>query len=283
MNCLISVLLLATMGQAPIDFADYLYRSGDYRRAATEYQRIAFMNLADTADTADTAWASYALLQAGEAFLEIDDAERAISIYSFGRNNLPSHGSSFTYGLLRAHFTGGDYGEVGVIAPELLRSGLERNATIYYSFSLALSGLADHAASELTILNPHPLIDETISVLETPLKRRSPFFSATLSTILPGAGQAYCGRWGDAWQSFSVTGLFAGAALYYFLCSSDTTTANTVKGIATASLGGLFWLGNIYGAVNTALDYNDLQERRRQERLIALLERFDLDPEIKRP
>lgn len=270
---MIAALLL--FAQAPIDFADYLYNQGDYRRAALEYERIGFA-------LADTSTSSYALLKAGSALLKAGDAGRAEKVFEFGARNLPSI-PEFHYGLLRAEFALADYDAVGQLAQRLDATRYETQGAIYHSFVLALQGRPDSAARKLSTLPGHPLIDETVSLLNTPLKHRSPWLSAGFSTLLPGAGQVYCGRWGDAWQSFSITAVFAGAALYYFVFSPDTTAGNTVKGVVTASLGGLFWLGNVYGAANAALDYNDFEVRKRETQLGNLLDRFELEPEIKRP
>ncbi|MEA3312497.1 MAG: hypothetical protein U9Q76_09810 [candidate division WOR-3 bacterium] len=274
---MINLLAVLLFTQTPIDFADYLYSTGDWNRAALEYERIAFLELTDSA------WASYALLRAGEALLKADEPQRAASLYSFGITNLPTTRNTSTYGLLRAQYQMEDFNIVDSLATVLVGTSFEWHSAIYQSFSLALCGRMEAATRRLSLLDGNGLRDSTITLINIPFKHRSPFLSAGLSTILPGAGQAYCGRWGDAWQSFSMAVVFGGAATYYFFFSNDTTTANTIKGTVTASLGGLFWLANIYGAANSALDYNDYAERKRQEQLRNLLNRFDLEPEIKRP
>lgn len=280
---MISLISLILFGQAPIDFADYLYKTGDYRRAALEYERIGVMSLQDAKlqDTAliDSAWASYSLLMAGEALLKVNDPERAANVYRFGAGNLED--VRLPYGLVRAHYLNKDYGLVDSLAATLEGTELEYYSRVYASFGLALAGEEHRARQCFSLLGEDGA--EAVRLLDTPVKRRSPGFSAGLSTVLPGAGQAYCGRWGDAWQSFSVTGLFMGAAAYYFFFSADTTSGNTVKGVVTASLGGLFWLGNIYGAANAALDYNEYEERKKQEQLRNLINRFELEPVIERP
>ncbi len=274
---MINLLAVLLFAQAPIDFADYLYSAGDYRRAALEYERIAFLELTDSA------WASYALLRAGEALLKANEPERAASLYSFGIDNLSDDRERFTYGLLRAQYQMEDFNIVDSLATVLAGTSFEWHSTVYRSFALVFSGDTASATRYLSVLDRNDLVDSTIALINAPFKHRSLLLSAGFSTVLPGLGQAYCGRWGDAWQSFSMAVVFGGAAAYYFFFSNDTTTANTIKGTVTASLGGLFWLGNIYGAANAALDYNDYAKRKRQEQLRNLLNRFDLEPELKRP
>jgi len=259
----------------PVDFADYLYKTQDFRRAALEYERIGFLSLSDTL------LASYCLLKAGEALLKTGEPSRAARIYLFGIRNIPAFWEKFTYGLLRARFAQEDFYAVDSLAELLQNTDLKWHATIYRSFSLALKGDLDKAKKYLSLLKKTPLRDSALMLFTKPLKSRNPFLSAGLSFILPGAGQAYCGRWADAGQSFLITFLMGGSALYYLFF--DTTKGSTPKGVITGTLAALFWLGNIYGAFNSALDYNDYENRKKEEELRNLLECFDLEPEIKRP
>ena len=265
------------IGQTPIDFADYLYFQGDYRRAALEYERIGYM------DINDSNLASYALLQAGEALLKTGEPIRAARIYSEGINKLSFDAPRFTYGLVRSEYARNNFKAVDSLASRLDHTELEWKAQVYQTYSLIFLGDTGRALVRLSSYEPGIERDSTIMLLRTPLNYRSPFLTAAMSLILPGAGQAVCGRWGDAWQSFSITALMAGAGVYYLAFSQDSTTSNTVKGVVFCSLGGLFWLGNIYGAANAALDYNDFEKRKRDEQYRNLMAKFDLEPEIKRP
>jgi TM2 domain-containing membrane protein YozV len=277
MPTVISFIVVLLFTQAPIDFADHLYDSGDYARAALEYERIGMTYLPDSLLSA------YSLLKAGQALLQNGQPERAVRVYRFGESNLAFQSDQFRYGLLRACFDRDDFTKVDSIAETLAETDFNWHSSVYRSFSLAFMGDTAQAIGRLRRLAPNGPRDSAVALIAAPIKHRSLFTSAALSTILPGAGQAYCGRWGDAWQSFSITALMAGAGIYYLAFSADTSTGNTIKGVVFCSLGGLFWLGNIYGAVNAALDYNEYQERKKAEQLRNLLEEFDLAPEIKRP
>lgn len=84
------------------------------------------------------------------------------------------------------------------------------------------------------------------------LKHRSPWLAALLSVIVPGAGRAYIGRWGDGVFSFALVGAPAGFAAYEFSRSG----VSSVGGWILASVGGLFYLGDIYGSAIGAVIYN---------------------------
>jgi len=274
---MIYLLITTLFTQSPVDFADHLYATGDFRRAALEYERIGFLN------EGEDALASYALLKAAGSLLKVGEYERAANIYSTGLTRFQDEEHHFTYGLVRTSFLEGKYGQVDTLAAKLEGTELDWQGTVYRSFGLSLNGDTSEAIKYFNRLSETLPGNAALRLIRTPQKHRSPFFSATLSTVLPGAGQAYCGRWGDAWQSFSVTALMAGSGIFYLAFSKDTTTANTVKGVVFTSLGGLFWLSNIYGAVNAALDYNDYEKHRRAEQLHNLMGQFDLDVEINRP
>lgn len=271
------ILLLLFFSQTSVDFADYLYRTGDYARAALEYERVGFAN------PEDTVWTPYAVLKAGESLIRAGDFDRAANVFEFGMKNVSARLEYFQYGYMRAEFARGDYPAVKIISPGLSASELAEESAVYLSFAHIFSGHEDSALSILKTMPSSPLIDQTVNLIGTVPPRRSPILSAGLSTVLPGAGQAYCGRWADAWQSFSLPVLFGAAAVYYGFFSRDTSAGNTVKIIVTTTLGGLFWLGNIYGAANAALDYNDFETRKKMEQLENLLLKFDLEPEIKHP
>ena len=85
---------------------------------------------------------------------------------------------------------------------------------------------------------------------------RSPWLAALLSVVLPGAGRAYIGRWGDGVFSLVLVGAPAGFAAYEFSRSG----VSSVGGWILASVGGLFYLGDIYGSAIGAQIYNRQQE-----------------------
>ncbi len=84
------------------------------------------------------------------------------------------------------------------------------------------------------------------------LSHRSPWLAGFLSAILPGAGRAYIGHWGDGVFSLVLTGAPAGFAAYEF----SRYGVSSVGGWVLASIGGLFYLGDIYGSAIGAVLYN---------------------------
>ena len=99
------------------------------------------------------------------------------------------------------------------------------------------------------------LIAEAIPDIEHS-PRRSPLLAGVLSAALPGSGQFYIGRRGDAWLALILNSMFL----------AGIVEALNQDRPAVAGLLGFFevgwYAGNIFGAVNGAHKYNAHQGRR---------------------
>ena len=92
------------------------------------------------------------------------------------------------------------------------------------------------------------LIDHPTSHLKMSTKK-SPFIAGLLSTIIPGAGRVYAGRWFDGLIGFAMVYLTATSAIE---ASKNNNVFN--KGFSY-SMFGIFYTGEIYGAYRTAKYY----------------------------
>jgi len=104
---------------------------------------------------------------------------------------------------------------------------------------------------------------EVLSIVEAwkPLPHRRPGVAAALSAVLPGAGQAYVGRWGEASSALLVNTLLIG---------STTTLIRREEYFAGVSVGLLalsFYGGNIMSARWGAHRHNRLAKEERLEAL----------------
>jgi tetratricopeptide (TPR) repeat protein len=93
------------------------------------------------------------------------------------------------------------------------------------------------------------------------LPYRSVTTSGIASAVLPGAGQAWCGRTADGLFSLLFTGGFAALAIRSH--HDGNRSATYLLGF----LGLSFYMGNIYGAVNAAEQFNSRHVDRFQTRL----------------
>ena len=82
------------------------------------------------------------------------------------------------------------------------------------------------------------------------LPYRSPWLGGILSALVPGAGQGYAGRWGDAVLSLVVNAVFIGGTWQAWDTGNSVTTG--VMGVFGAG----FYLGNVFGGFNAAYTFN---------------------------
>jgi hypothetical protein len=78
---------------------------------------------------------------------------------------------------------------------------------------------------------------------------KSPVLAAGLSTIMPGTGRMYAGRFLDGLMGLWMV-LLPGTAAYGSLQDGQSIKGNFFAGITL-----IFWLGEIYGAYRTAKYY----------------------------
>ena len=91
--------------------------------------------------------------------------------------------------------------------------------------------------------------------------RKNQYFATILSSILPGSGQFYCHHYYDGIQAFIYVGAFAFGTYTSYRYDKNFNT-NYFSTIATASITGLFHIGNIIGAQRTAGYYNLKQKQK---------------------
>jgi hypothetical protein len=83
-----------------------------------------------------------------------------------------------------------------------------------------------------------------------------PWLGGTLSTLLPGLGQASQGRWRDGLISFITVGVFAGLSYMAF----DGGERGTGYSLGTVAL--FFYTANIYGGYMAGYRRNELIRRK---------------------
>lgn len=112
------------------------------------------------------------------------------------------------------------------------------------------------------------------------LDRQRPWLAAGLSAVLPGAGQAYNGRWGDAAVSLVINGGL-GAATYYAFDRSESLAPGIILSVLLAG----FYTGNIINAYRDAGQLNTQREAAAREQMARELwprARFDVAGEAVR-
>lgn len=261
MPALLLLLLLflpPSIGAAQPDmfsFAESLAREADHYRAVTEYKR--FLHYFPDDPRAPQAQLAIAeCFFAGERWADGDDAaEKVWQTY-------PGTEEALQARLLHAEaaFSRKDY-----------QAARERYRNLQ-KFSTNLTNLTDQAEQQIGLSyleeNRLPEAEQSFDRLAEPqaserqqflrdyreLPRKSPQLAATLSAVLPGAGQLYTERPQQAGVAFALN-----AAFIYGAIEAWNNDNYTVAGIL--SLFEIGWYGgNIYNAMNNAYKINRQRE-----------------------
>ncbi len=92
-----------------------------------------------------------------------------------------------------------------------------------------------------------------------------------LSAVLPGAGQAYSGRWGDAAAALVITGGLGTLAVMSYL------DKQYVGAGVLGFLGITFYAGNIYNGGDAAIQYNRRQELKLRQEILDRIKQEKLE------
>jgi len=230
-----------------LKFADELYRQGDHFRAISEYKRYLYFFPADSLQLATQ-------FRIGQAYQAQGKWQFALQSYA------PLlQADSARYWQRKAYLSSivvayrqGDYSRSGELADQLFAYCAP--ADTCWQEGHLLKGLVaarqydwEQARQEFMPVSP---VLTSLAADGLRLPRRSPVVAGLLSALLPGMGQTYAGRWQDGGFSFLL--ISAAAWATYQAHEDDHTVRLAVFGLG----GGVFYLGNIYGAIAAALQFN---------------------------
>lgn len=235
-------------------FAEYLYGMEDYRRARTEYQK--FIYLSPQAVRAEEAnfKIGICLQREGKYRPAIDHFNQWETHYPQGKLiKEAKFQTGYSYFLL------GDY-EKGIYIFNQLRNEVKSKTwqskldyTIgwswlkrrdWYKTSLTLQKAAEYTSDEGQAAHLREIA--ALAQKGEALPRRSPVLAGLFSSLLPGSGRAYCGRFGDAFYSFMLIAGTAYASRYYYLHHHST------QAFIFGSMSLFFYAGDIYGSIKGA-------------------------------
>lgn len=251
-------------------FADWLYATGDYKRSAGEYLRYFFM-LDKTPDDGT-------LFRIGLCYSRSGEYDKAITTFGDLITLYPE--SAFIcesrYETALIHYRRSAYAEsLEFIAAETPDSSFDCRrfhilAGIDYLY------LRDwHAAYRLLHEVDNTGSPDITGLLELSesamvIRGKNPFCAGVLSALVPGLGKMYAGKPGDGLFSLLTIGIFGGMAAYGFYEEG----VSSVKAWIYASIGGIFYLGNIYGSVNAAIAYTREREDDILRKVDGIVENF---------
>ncbi len=110
-------------------------------------------------------------------------------------------------------------------------------------------------ASKILADNPqlqNPIWEGYVDVLKAKKSRKSPALAGLLSVVVPGMGKIYANDWKDGLLSLVFTATMSVQAYRNF----NKHGFSDPRGYIYGAIGTGFYLGNIYGAVQSAKNYN---------------------------
>jgi tetratricopeptide (TPR) repeat protein len=235
-------------------FADYLFEEEQYIKAAGEYGRYLF---------------------AKDSFPENADSIffRIALCYRLNKNyeNSINYFRKISHKYPESHLLGESYLEIGTcyslmdsfdLSNKILKSSLPKDSTLknrageLISLNYMQIKQWNKARKSLNLGNSNKKQLSSLLKKGENLPKKNKLVSGLFSAVIPGSGKFYCNRPADAFHSFTTVSLTCWQAYEGF----EEDGIHSVKGWIFGVLGGLLYLGNIYGSVVAADIYNEEQE-----------------------
>lgn len=253
---MVIVLFLQLEPGPVLGFAEALERDGRPREAATEFYRFWTYWPSDSL-------AAYALFRAGIGYAKAGEYGVAVRVFTeYAENDLPRK----EYALLeiaRIYMLTRDPG-IDTLMP-VVAASLPSEAGVMRAWARLTE---DDPSSARRILREAGE-DSLALILEGFPKGPAPLLAASMSILVPGAGQVYYGHYGDALMSFVFSVGMAATSCYYF------GAERPLPGWIAGGLAGFFWLGQAYGAYVGA---RARRHAKREEYLLHLKRELFVDP-----
>ena len=243
-------------------YGDEFFKRGEYYRAITMFH----MALFDYSGNEDKC---RVLLKSAEAFIKAGYYEDALGEYDEAQN-FCSDRSRLLYLRGRLFFLKKNYS----MAADLWGKLSGEKFRFLEGVSLVLSGdgkgwdLVERYGKKAGIKD----IGKLLRLRNEEIPQRSPVVAAILSAVLPGAGQIYTAHYGEAGMSLVVNALF-GFLIWQSLEKAREIPHYGYTETAFWSFIGMgFYLGNIYGAVLSAKQFNLYHRIKYREKFLTTLE-----------
>ena len=243
-----------------LKFAFYLYNERDLYRAVTEFKHYMVEN-----PDSDSVPAVYFML--AFCYLHADRYDEALKYFKWAkaksRQDELQALAQYMQGVTQ--YLSGAYKSAIQTADNIVKDGkssrdlVEKThllASLCYLKNNDIPG-ALRKLQMVTSSSKNPEIEksasEAVAIIEEDMDKgkRSPAISMVMSTILPGSGQMYSGRYRDGITSLLLNGVFTAIAV------DSYRQRNWGGGLIVAYFGLSFYTGNIYGAKASAHRHNE--------------------------
>lgn len=236
-------------------FAEQLMREGEYFRAITEYRRFLFFYSADPR-RAMVHFSIGLAFYKGESYAEAMQTFQEVTQHypntPYGKQAWLWQGESL---IRQGQYTTAEqlYSEITERFPH---DRIGQQARYQRAWTLLSRRQWRDAVTQLQQITPDSELYQSAQLLAQEafvgerLPAKSPVLAGILSGLLPGSGQLYNGRLGDALLAFFLNSLFIVGAVEAIHRNNPA-----VAGILSFFEAG-WYVGNVYGAINGANKYN---------------------------
>ena len=236
-------------------FAGFLLMSGEYKLAASELERVLFLDPEDEI-------AKVNLLKSYRYSRQFDKGlKRADELYpvlfqmpenvfvEYSKLLLVTHNFSLVEGLLDQ--------SVNISA---------ENSLVIQSVSKMYQAdwpEAEVLVNQISNSNEYYVPLSQLVKEGKQIRYKSPLLSGTLSAIIPGMGKIYSGYWKDGLIALAATGISAWQSYRGFNKDGIKSPYGWIYGFMTVG----FYIGNIYGSVKAANKYNHVKNHEIQHHI----------------
>ena len=252
-----------------LGFAQSLFREGDYLNAAHEYQRYLFLY-------PDSSQADFVQLHIAAAYQNAGRLEAAIEAYQSLIQNYPR--SPFIErarsNIAQCQLLSGNQATSITSLRQFLSDYPESELAPRAQFIIATIYMDEKSWTAATreweqvqIKYPQTFFAEMSNQLIRMVQRveslphRSPIAAGMLSTLLPGLGQVYSGRYSAGLYSLLMVGATAAGTAYY------TNQERYEVAIPLGIIGLFFYLSNVYDSLQAAKVFNQQHENQFRDQL----------------
>ncbi len=241
-----------------LPLADSFYQENDFYNAATEYERFLFY-------CPDDSLADYARLRLGLSYAGAGDFSKAEKTLKGLCDHSPPWAKKAQLNLIKTYISEENYPLAQLELTDLLlfspeSEGKKELYRLSGFLNLFEQNLAD-ATENFRMAQADSLLAATAALKQLP--KRNPSLSAVLSTILPGSGEIYCGRYRIGLSALLAHGLCIGGIVY---------TIKTKKYLDAVLIFSFlfprFYFGSQRNARDFAEDYNEIAYKLRLEGLL---------------
>ena len=243
------------------EFAEHLYKEGDYLRAAGEYQRYIFTT--DSQESKDKI-----LYKIGECYQLADMNEKSRCYYQCIINKFPrtNYYEKAHYQIASTYFNDSDY----AASIEYIKNNMHAITTDEGSqrinqllgFNYLYQKRWDTAHSHfVSLINKNTTgsadslthVLDSYAIMGTHIRYKSKIAAGMMSAFIPGTGKMYSGRFIDGVHSLLLTGLTVWQAYVSF----EDNGTRSAKGWIYGTVSTILYFGNIYGSVANVRIYNN--------------------------